>query len=397
MTSRPLKARWRRGALAAAATATVALTGGTALAQAAPAAMPIPVAHVVFYTGTTMTPSAHPLALPPAERPIDATYTYRGQRTSVDSFLQRTTTRGLVVLKDGKLAAERYYGGFTRHSRFNSWSVGKSITSTAVGIALNEGKIGSVDDPVTKYLPWLKNSGYNGVKIKHVLQMSSGQNYDESDYTQVMEGATGTTIRMVLGDPLKKQATESRRIRQPGTKFNYASMDTFVLGQLVEAATGQKLATYVQNKIWHPGGMASSALVGEDYYGSPIAYASYHATTRDFARFGDMFANGGEVRGKQVVPADWIHEATTPQSRQVLPGNLYAPGVSRYGYGYQWWTGEGDRGDFTAIGILGQFVYVWPAKGIVIAKNSEDMNAEENMEEAMSFFRAIADKLVAES
>src|SRR5690606_26622375 len=152
-------------------------------------------------------------------------------------------------------------------SRFNSWSVGKSITSTAVGIAISEGKIDSVNDPITKYLPALKGSGYNGIPIKHILQMSSGQDYDESNYANPLEGATNTTIRMVLGDPLKEQAKQSRKILPSGTKFNYASIDTFVLGWLVTAATKQPLATYVQNKIWHPGGMASSAQVGQDYYG----------------------------------------------------------------------------------------------------------------------------------
>ncbi|MFT3663058.1 MAG: serine hydrolase [Gordonia sp. (in: high G+C Gram-positive bacteria)] len=384
-----------RRALVATAVAAVLTTTAAAPASAEPA-RPLPVApHIVFYGSQTMTPSSNPLGLPRAVHgDIDASYTYAGRRTTVADFLERTSTRGLVVLHDGRMVAEKYWAGYTSGSRFNSWSVGKSITSTAVGLAFSEGRIDSLDDPITEYVPELKGSGYDGVPIEHILQMSSGQDYDESDYANVTAGATGTTIRMVAGEPLKNQARQSKRVRRSGTAFNYASMDTFVLGWLVTSVTGRSLPSYVQQKIWHPAGMASSAAVGEDYHGSPIAYASYHATTRDFARFGELFANGGEVRGRQVIPAEWVRRATTPQSGQVAPGKLYPGGGSRYGYGYQWWIGEGDRGDYTAIGILGQFVYVWPAKGIVIAKNSEDADAENHMEEAMSAFRAIADKVV---
>ncbi|MFT3714733.1 MAG: serine hydrolase [Gordonia sp. (in: high G+C Gram-positive bacteria)] len=383
----------RRRLLTAAALATVSLSAVTGVAHAAPAD-PLPVLpHVVFYTTATMTPSSHPLALPPAaQHAIDTSYVYRGRRTTFDSYLQRTSARGLVVLRDGRMVTQKYWNGYTENSRFNSWSMGKSITSTAVGIALGEGKIASVDDPITKYLPELKKSGYNGVPIKHILQMSSGQKYDESNYANVTDGATGTTIRMVLGEPLMDQAEKSQKARTSGTEFNYASIDTFVLGALVTRVTGQPLPVYVQNKIWHPAGMASSALVGEDYSGAAMAYASYHATTRDFARFGELFATGGKAFGKQIVPADWVHDATRATGPQVQPGHLYQG--SRYGYGYQWWVGDGDRGDFMAVGILGQYTYVWPAKNIVISQNSEDLDADANMEEAITAYRAVADTLI---
>ena len=381
---------------AAAVTATVAVSLGLVAAPAGavpePESLPV-LPHVIFYKTTTMAPSLTPVELPRVPGRLDATYRYQGKTRTFDDYLRRTSGRALVVLHDGKILDERYFAGYTMNSHFNSWSVGKSITSTAVGIAVGKGLIKSVDDPITKYLPELKRSGYDGVPIKHILQMSSGQRYDESNYANVTDGATGTTIRMVLGQPLIDQARQSVRRMPSGKKFNYASLDTFVLGRLVTKTSGQPLAAFVKNNIWKPAGMKNPTPVGEDYYGSAIAYASYHATTRDFARFGQLFVNGGVVNGRQVVPAAWVKEATSAQSAQVANGELYDGSV--YGYGYQWWLGDGDRGDFLAVGILGQYVYVSPRDNVVIAQNSEDLQADTNMEEALPAFRAMADRITS--
>ncbi|MFT4124873.1 MAG: serine hydrolase [Gordonia sp. (in: high G+C Gram-positive bacteria)] len=386
------------GRLIVAAGLVAAAVAGVAAGPAAAApAEPLPVLpHVVFYPTGTMNPSAHPVPLGRAGGHVTASYRYAGSVRTFDDYLRRTSARALVVVHDGRLVDERYWNGYSSASRFNSWSVGKSITSTAVGIAVGDGTISSLDDPITTYLPELRGSGYDGVPIKHILQMSSGQNYDESDYSNVTAGATGTTIRLVLGEPLIHQAQQSVRVRPSGTKFNYASMDTYVLGRLVTRVTGRPLADFVQDRIWRPAGMASPALVGHDYYGSAIAYASYHATTRDFARFGLLFQQHGRVGGRQVVPGDWVDVATRATSAQVRPGRLY-PGAP-YGYGYQWWVGgpengRASRGDFVAVGILGQYVYVSPRDNVVIAQNSEDLQADTNMDEALSAFRAVADVL----
>lgn len=370
--------------------AALGLTSAPAGASPEPESLPV-LPHVIFYKSTTMAPSANPVELPRVPGRVSASYRFAGEQRNFDDYLRRASARGLVVLHDGKILDERYFSGYTMNSHFNSWSVGKSITSTAVGIAVGRGLIRSVDDPITRYLPELKGSGYNGVPIKHILQMSSGQRYDESTYTDPTQGATGTTIRMVLGQPLIDQARESVRVRPSGEKFNYASIDTFVLGRLVSKVTGQQLTRFVQDNIWKPAGMKNPTPVGEDYYGSTIAYASYHATTRDFARFGQLFMNDGVVRGRQVVPSAWVREATTPQSSQVRPGALYPHSV--YGYGYQWWIGDGDRGDFMAVGILGQYVYVSPRDHVVIAQNSEDMTDDAHQEEALHAFRAVTDRI----
>ncbi|EGD56668.1 beta-lactamase [Gordonia neofelifaecis NRRL B-59395] len=380
-----------RGAAAlTAAAAFASLTVGPAAAVPAPSPLPV-LPNVIFYPTSTMAPSAHPVALPRIPGRVSATYPYQGRLRSFDDYLRRTSARGLVVLSGGEIVDERYFGGYTAASHFNSWSVGKSITSTAVGIALGEGRIRSIDDPITRYLPELKRSGYNGVAIKDLLRMTSGQRYDESNVANVTAGSTGTTIRMVLGEPLKAQAEQSVREREPGSTFNYASMNTIVLGWLVAKVTGRSLADYVQDKIWRPAGMASPTPVGQDYSGTALAFASYHATTRDLARFGLLFARGGMANGRRVVPASWVRDATTPSAAVVMPGRA-RPG-SVYGYGYQWWLGDGDRGDFLAVGVLGQYIYVSPRDHVVIAQNSEDLEADTNVEEAIVAFRAVAEKV----
>lgn len=377
-----------------AAAATLAVSGSAA----ASGPLPLPLLpHVPFYPTTTIAASNHPTPIPGTGKPIQATYTYEGQQRTLADYLSRSSARGFVVVQNDSIVDERYFAGYSAASRFNSWSVGKSITATAVGIAIAEGLIGSVDDPVTKYVAELKGTGYDGVRIRDVLHMASGHEYDETDYADPTKGSTATTIRMVAGTSLIDQAREAERETQPGTRWNYDSMNTFVLGWVVSKATGHPLSSYVRDKIWQPAGMQTSALMGHDYRGSDIAYCCYHATARDFARFGLLYLHDGRVGDRQVVPAQWVRDSTHSTEPYLQPHHLMpeSPESSEnnYGYGYQWWLGDGDRGDYVAVGILGQYIYVSPKDKVVIVKTSEDLNSEENMGEAIFAFRATADAL----
>ncbi|MFI8975317.1 serine hydrolase domain-containing protein [Nocardia asteroides] len=383
--------------LVVAVSAAAVLSAPWAAPAHADGALPLPLLpHVPFYFTDTAGASSRPEPLTAQGlKALDATYVYNGKTQTVADYLERSSTRGFLVMKDNQILDERYFGGYSATSRFNSWSVGKSITSAALGIAVSEGRIASIDDPVTKYIPELAKSGYNGVSIRNVLQMSSGTAYDETDYTNPTKGSTATTIRMVAGTSLIDQAKEIKRERPAGTKWNYDSMDTFVLGWVVSKATGKSLSDYVEERIWKPAGMETSALIGKDYKGSTIGYCCYHATVRDFARFGLLYLRDGQAGGKQVLPAQWVKDSTRAAAPHLQPGSLRPDkpesSENNYGYGYQWWLGDGDRGDYSAIGILGQFIYVSPRDGIVIVKNSEDLNSEVNMGEAIHAFRAIAD------
>ncbi|PXX71627.1 hypothetical protein DFR70_1011061 [Nocardia tenerifensis] len=386
--------------LVAVVSAAAVLAAPWAAPAHADGALPLPLLpHVPFYSTDTAPASSRPEPLTTNNpKPLDATYVYNGKTQTASDFLERSSTRGFMVMRGNQILDERYSGGYSATSRFNSWSVGKSITSAAVGIAVADGKIASVEDPVTKYVPELTKSGYNGVSIRHVLQMSSGVAYDETEYTNPTKGSTATTIRMVAGTSLTDQAKELKRERPAGTKWNYDSMDTFVLGWVVTKATGKSLSDYVAERIWKPAGMESPALIGKDYKGNTIGYCCYHATVRDFARFGLLYLRDGQAGGKQVVPRQWVHDSTHTtepylQPHRLRPDKPESP-ENNYGYGYQWWLGDGDRGDYTAVGILGQFIYVSPKDDIVIVKTSEDLNSEENMGEAIYAFRALADAAV---
>ncbi|MFC6884531.1 MULTISPECIES: serine hydrolase domain-containing protein [Actinomadura] len=385
---------FRRGAAAAASAAVLLASVLSAPARAADDPLPLPLLpHVPFYSTTTVAASDRPEPLPTKPQRFNPTFNYQGKNRSLDDFLKRSSTLGYLVLHGGTVVDERYFSGYNASSRFNSWSVGKSITATAVGAAIADGKIESVRDPVTRYVPELRGTGYDGVSIEDVLQMASGHKYDETDYTNPLKGSTATTIRMVLGTPLTTQAREAERDFQPGTRWNYDSMNTFVLGWLVTKATGKPLAAYVGDKIWRPAGMQSPLLMGRDYQGSDIGYCCYHATVRDFARFGLLYLRGGRAGGRQVIPTGWINDSTTAskpylQPHRLVPGKPDSP-ENAYGYGNQWWLG--DDGDYAAIGILGQFIYVSPKRDVVIVKTSQDLNSAPHMAEALPAFRAVAD------
>jgi CubicO group peptidase (beta-lactamase class C family) len=226
----------------------------------------------------------------------------------------------------------------------------KSFTSAAVGIALGEGHIDSIDDPVTKYVPELKGSGYDGVSLRNLLRMSSGIEWTETYDVPFAHVAAS------LGYPLSELAKQRKRGWEPGTRFEYTSMNSFVLSWAVAKATGTPYHSYVQKKIWGPAGMASKAYLGNDSNGNSMGYCCYYATDRDFARFGLLYLNGGKANGRQVVPASWVAESTRPSA----PFNQ--------GYGLQWWLGA--DGDFSANGLGGQLIWVSPRHNVVIVKST---------------------------
>jgi CubicO group peptidase (beta-lactamase class C family) len=336
--------------------------------------------------------------LPRAERALDVTYVWKGKRHTLADLLTRTDTQGLLVIKDGKIVFERYFGGATDASKFTSWSVGKSFTSTLVGLALSDGKIESPDDPVTKYLPELKGSGYDGVPIKDILQMSSGVKFTE----EYNDGTSDVNImwNKTMVDESETIADYARsldRAEKPGSKFVYRSIDTGVLGMLVKRATGNTLAHMLSDRIWKKLGMEHDASWLTDRPGPDSMEAGYcciNATLRDYGRFGLLFLNKGRWNGKQIVPTSWVDQATNPQSRQVQYGHL-TPGYP-IGYGYQWWLMPGGGNHpYSAEGVFFQFIYVDPAHKVVIVKTSaySDFWNDELEGETLAAYRAIADAL----
>jgi len=345
-------------------------------------------------------PGSNVLQLPRSELAdeFEVTYELEGNTYTIDDFNERTRTNALLILKDGKIVKETYRNGATPESRFISFSTGKSFTSTLVGMAIEDGYIDGVNDQLTRYLPALKGSAYDGVTIRDALQMSSGvewneESYDFSDLSKPLNRGWEYSViqhqyRFVEG------ANELPRAHAPGEKYNYNTLETCILGWLVETATKQRMTRYFEERLWQPAGMefkASWIIDGPESIGREMAGGMLAASLRDYGRYGLMMSNGGRLNGKQHVSEEWVQAATTADREAVDYGNLYED--YPLGYGYQWWLLP--NGHFEAQGVYGQLVYVAPEEDVVIVKLSYWPDAwVDSMEyESYTFFNAVIEAL----
>ncbi|MEM7280673.1 MAG: serine hydrolase [Pseudomonadota bacterium] len=278
----------------------------------------------------------------------------------VDAYMQKQRHAAIVIVHNGKIRLEKYELGFGEHGRWTSFSVAKSLTSTLVGIALHDGHIENLQDPVSKYIKDLKNSAYDDVTIEQLLTMSSGIAWDET-YTDPNSDVArfNNHVSEDGGSNLVSYMSQLPRAHPAGEVWNYSTGETNLIGVLVREATGKDLADYLSEKIWAPYGMQQDAswLLNED--GTEISGCCIQAATRDFARFGQFILDDGMIDGERVVPDYWIERATTKRIGFNDPG---------YGYGFQWWTY--DHGAFAARGIFGQGIYIDPQRNLIIATNS---------------------------
>ncbi|MBO1579527.1 serine hydrolase [Bacillus sp. XF8] len=326
---------------------------------------------------------------------MNVTYSYNGKQSTLDEFLKNTITTGFIIMKDHKVVNEQYFHGNTCESLNTSWSLAKSFLSALVGIAIDEGHIKSVQDLIITYLPELRDSGYKNVSIKECLQMCSGIYFNEdyhnfsSDFYMLMQASLITSKGV-------NNYINRFKYKEFSGKFSYKSIDTQVLGMLVAKATGRNLAQYLQEKIWEPLGMESHAFwnIGSD--GSTIPYSFLNATLRDFARFGLLYLHNGNWKRKQIISQEWIRESTIPERHNLLKDNQ-----SHFtdNYQYQWWTPGPDYivGEFLAIGIWGQNIYINQPENLVIVRTSADPSFEKHHYEMYAVYRAIVDFLRKES
>ncbi|MFM6321437.1 MAG: serine hydrolase domain-containing protein [Microcystis panniformis] len=320
---------------------------------------------------------------------LDVTYEFRGHKNKMSEFLEKTETTGILVIKDEKIFYEKYFQGNSNLDKNTSWSVAKSFTSALVGIAISEGYITSVDDKITKYLPELINSGYQNVSIKQVLQMSSGVKFSE-DYDNDSSDISKLLPQLFLYmQPIKKVVLNFPSEYTPGTRFHYISLDTQILGLLIERATGQKFASYFETKLWQPLGAESDAFWLTDNHHTELTFCCLNATLRDYAKFGLLYLNQGYFNGRQIVPESWIKESIVPDSPHLQAGAT-SEEYGKWGYQYQWWIPTDSNGDYSAVGVWGQYIYVAPKEKVVIVKTSSGLTKPQDDDEAVALFRAIA-------
>ena len=298
--------------------------------------------------------------LPKAPRQIAPTWDYAGKSWTVDSYMQAYKVSGLLVLKDGRIVMERYAMGRKPTDRWTSFSVAKSVTSTLVGAAIADGKIKSLNDPVTAYIPDLKGSAYEGVSVRQLLMMSSGVKWNE-DYVDpksdvARAGFDGVTEPGV--NPMVSYMRKLPREHAPGSTFHYDTGETDLVGVLVTKAVGMPMSQYASEKLWKPIGMERDGIWMVDLGDQERGGCCISMTLRDYGRIGQFILEGGKARGKQILPPTWTAEATRPEITNGAPPP---------GYGYFWWM----RNDgYQGVGIYGQSVTTFPADKVIVVQNA---------------------------
>lgn len=315
------------------------------------------------------------------------------ESVSIEEFLAANQTGGLVVLHEGKRVFEYYGMGADETTRFTSWSVAKSFTSTLVGFAVGDGLIESVQDPIGRYLPQSKGTAYENVTIAQALQMSSGvgfsEEYDPVSGSDVLDFMTDSLF--LNGERANELAIDYPEKHTPGTVFNYNTAESQVLGMLVGEVTGRSPSTYLQEKVWEPLGMEHDAtwiLDLEGPTGMEMGGCCLNMALRDWARFGQFILQDGVWNGERLLPEGWVAEATQPGASHLRWGADHP--FTEHGYQYQWWSIG--TGAFSAEGVHGQFIYIDPKRNVVIAKASNWSEAwiDGQGEAAFAAFDAIA-------
>ena len=327
---------------------------------------------------------------------IPETVMIAGVETKLAEALEELDTTALVIIRDGKLIHESYYKGTARDDLRISWSVAKSFMSGLYGRAIEEGLM-DIERPIETYLPQLKGTAYEGATVANILNMASGVKFNE-DYLDPKSDINDMGRVLGLGGAMDKYTeTLTERQYEPGTVWQYVSIDTHVAAMALRNVTGKTLHQLWEETYGAHLGMGKSPFYLTDGEDVAFALGGLNLRTRDYAKFGQLFLQGGEWEGKQLIPAEWVKASTVNLAPNTHP-------VRGSGYGYQWWVPmpqEGpSKGDYFGVGIYGQYVYVNPAMNMVIAKNAADReftfeqsNGQHSMNMNIDIFRSLAEQM----
>ena len=349
----------------------------------------------IFSVSEPIPVSDNPYTFPRRDFVLPETFFFDDEQRLLSEELEHYKTDGLIVLHNGNLLYENYWNNNSATSKHIAFSVTKSFVSALVGIALDEGLIDNIEDPITKYLPDFNGTGYEGVRIKDILQMSSGVDFNE-DYDDPKSDINRFGRATARGSSFRDFAKSLERGRKPGTYHHYVSIDTQVLGFLLAEVTGMPLKEYLYKKIWNKIGMEDDAFFIVDNNGVEMALGGLNATLRDYAKFGELYLNRGKWNGEQVVPASWVDASHTTDGPHLKPGESELSS-SPWGYGLQWWVPGFPDTDYTASGVYNQYIYIDPLTNVVIAKTSSNhrYTSEKEYSKAahVAMFRAIAESI----
>jgi CubicO group peptidase (beta-lactamase class C family) len=320
-------------------------------------------------------------------------YEFRGSRFSPIDYVSRNPVTGLLIAKNDQILFEHYQYARTDHDLFVSQSMVKSIVGLLIGIAIAEGAIKSVDDTPEAYVPGFRGTEYGRTPIRDLLHMSSGVDFGETrdggrDLNRLWNG-------MGIAFPTTKIGTVNsivqfnQRIAPAGTRFYYASVEPDVLGMVLHNAVNKSASDYLREKVWEPIGAEADAKWLIDAEGFELAHFGFNAVLRDYARLGRLLAHDGAWEGKQIVPAQWMNDATTVRASDayLLPGTA----TKKFGYGYLLWLFPGERRQFAMLGYKGQYVCVDPVSKLVMVHTAvEDPTYKD---EPWALWSALVDQL----
>lgn len=324
-----------------------------------------------------------------SEVKYDAVFTY-----SLKQHIEKNNIMGLMVVRDGKVVDQHYRSERRESDQFASFSIAKSLISILVGIALDEGLIKSLDDPASRYTQRIAESSYGKVSIRSLLHMSSGVPFNEiytgkNDiyyFDQALRFSSNSSVVKVLNDVRRSSSNEGRN-------FNYASIETTVLAEILRGATGKSLCQFMQEKLWEPIGAENDAWWGTDSLGNELGYAFFNATQLDYAKVAVMLANMGEIKGKRVLSAEYIDQATNVERQP--EGFKYNQAQMATGYGYQFWLRE-KPGRYFMQGVYGQYIGIDRDTKTILVINSAD-NAEQNSRRSLRTYRLFQSLIAATS
>ncbi|MGW7365983.1 serine hydrolase domain-containing protein [Streptomyces sp. NPDC054841] len=390
--SSPLRAflrRNRRAAIAVPTALTVLVTGPWAATAALSLPSPLslirlsdtpPSQQGALFPARAVPASTEPAPLQQALRALPATVAWKDGRKDIRQFLTDTHTNAFLVLRDGQLIHEWYRDGVGAQTRHASWSTAKSVVSLLVGQSIAEGHLHE-DDLLVDLLPELKKGdAYDRITVRHLLDMSSGIDVSE-DYSRI---PLSGTPRMYLTTDLPNFIKDNRTLRfTPGSTSDYRSVDTQLLGQILHRVEGKSVAALLQERIWQPMGAEADATWNLDSEGGmEKSFCCLNATARDFAKIGQLVLDNGRAGDRQIVPQAWVDRLSTPVATM----------ADGWGYSAQWWHPSSATGDFSAVGIYGQYIYVNPAKRTVIVKLS-DHGTNQDEQETIDAMRDLSQNL----
>ncbi|MEE4211504.1 MAG: serine hydrolase [Parvularcula sp.] len=323
-------------------------------------------------------------------RDLDISYEWDGATRNLEDYVERRNVQGILVLKDGQVVLEEYFGDAEKGSGFTSWSVAKSVVASLIGIALEEGEIESLDDKVSAYDASYVGTDYGDTTIRHLLMMSSGIDFDENYEAEGSDILKLFFNTFLLNKDVDNVLRPYERNREPGQDFDYISSNTQVLGAVLRGAYGTDLASLFREKIGEPIGISGGTWLTDRQgsAGKVLAYCCMQLTLENYAKLGQLYVQDGVVGETRVLPEGWRDFVRTPPTTSHEPkreGSL--------GYGHHFWLTGGDEGAFAMHGYDGQYVHMDPEEGVVIVMTSADRSAFNRSPEFAKLFRAIKDEL----